>query len=65
MRFPHAHVQVGNGDLTLGMQRAHFALWAVIKAPLLIGADLRRLATPQGKPSLDILLVSVSMCDNV
>jgi hypothetical protein len=35
---------VGNGDLTLGEQRAHFALWAVLKAPLLVGSDLRTLA---------------------
>lgn len=37
-------LEVGNGDLTLGEQRAHFALWAVLKAPLLVGADLRTLA---------------------
>ena len=23
-------------------QRAHFALWALVKSPLIIGADLRR-----------------------
>lgn len=32
---------VGNGKLTLGEQRAHFALWALLKSPLLIGTDLR------------------------
>jgi hypothetical protein len=32
---------VGNGRLSLGEQRAHFALWALMKSPLLIGADLR------------------------
>ncbi|KAJ9533678.1 hypothetical protein QJQ45_026749, partial [Haematococcus lacustris] len=36
-------LEVGNGALSVGQQRAHFALWAVLKAPLLIGADLRRL----------------------
>lgn len=39
-----AHVcslQVGNGALTMAEQRAHFALWALMKAPLLIGTDLR------------------------
>jgi Alpha galactosidase A len=35
------HPQVGNGKLTLSEQRAHFALWALLKAPLLIGTDLR------------------------
>ncbi|KAL4435858.1 hypothetical protein ABPG77_000620 [Micractinium sp. CCAP 211/92] len=34
-------LEVGNGLLTLGEQRAHFALWALLKSPLLIGADLR------------------------
>jgi alpha-galactosidase len=36
--------QVGNGDLTLNEQRSHFALWALLKSPLLLGADLRRLS---------------------
>lgn len=33
-------------------QRAHFALWAVLKSPLLISADLRSIE----QESLDILL---------
>ncbi len=36
-------MQVGNGQLSIGMERSHFALWAVLKAPLLIGTDLRAL----------------------
>ena len=32
--------QVGVG-LTIGEQRAHFALWSLYKSPLLISADLR------------------------
>ena len=36
-------LEVGNGGLTLGEQRAHFALWALLKSPLLVGTDLRRL----------------------
>ena len=34
-------VQVGNGGLLLSVQRIHFALWALLKSPLLIGTDLR------------------------
>lgn len=30
-------LEVGNGALTLEENRAHFALWAVMKAPLIIG----------------------------
>ncbi|CAL8470506.1 g10048 [Coccomyxa elongata] len=33
----------GGKALTYTEQRAHFALWALIKSPLLIGADLRKL----------------------
>ena len=36
--------QVGNGALTLNEQRSHFALWALLKAPLMVGADLRKLS---------------------
>ncbi len=34
-------LQVGNGALTLAEQRAHFTLWCLMKAPLLLGNDLR------------------------
>lgn len=34
-------LEVGNGQLTVGEQRTHFALWALLKSPLLIGADIR------------------------
>ena len=33
--------QVGNGKMSPAEDRAHFALWALLKAPLLIGTDLR------------------------
>ncbi|KAL4862744.1 hypothetical protein BDV12DRAFT_190175 [Aspergillus spectabilis] len=33
-------LEVGNGNLTLAENRAHFALWAVMKAPLMIGTVL-------------------------
>ena len=35
---------MGNGGLTPAMERSHFALWALVKAPLLIGADLRNIS---------------------
>lgn len=47
-------VQVGNGNLPLGLQRSHFALWALLKSPLLIGTDLTRVSAD----SLAILKVS-------
>ena len=42
---------MGNGALTAAEQRAHFALWALMKAPLLIGTDLRA-APPRVKAVL-------------
>jgi alpha-galactosidase len=36
-------LQVGNGDLTIPEQRAHFTLWCLVKAPLLLGNDLRNM----------------------
>ncbi|KAJ5321836.1 Aldolase-type TIM barrel [Penicillium brevicompactum] len=33
-------LEVGNGNLTLAENRAHFALWAAMKSPLLIGTPL-------------------------
>ncbi|QNK79441.1 NPCBM/NEW2 domain-containing protein [Nakamurella sp. PAMC28650] len=38
-------LEVGNGGMTDTEYRTHFALWAEMAAPLLIGTDLRR-ATP-------------------
>lgn len=34
-------LEVGNGDLTLTENRAHFSLWCVLNAPLMLGNDLR------------------------
>jgi alpha-galactosidase len=34
-------LEVGNGSLTAGESRAHFALWSMLAAPLMAGNDLR------------------------
>lgn len=36
-------LEVGNGVLTTAESRSHFTLWALIKAPLLLGNDLRHI----------------------
>lgn len=41
----------GSKKLSLAEQQSHFALWALMKSPLIIGADLR-LITPE---QIDIL----------
>lgn len=30
-------LEIGNGNLTAAENRAHFALWAIMKSPLIIG----------------------------
>jgi alpha-galactosidase len=37
-------LEVGNGDLTYEECRTHFALWAAMKSPLLIGTPLDKLS---------------------
>ncbi|KAF2497240.1 glycoside hydrolase [Lophium mytilinum] len=37
-------LEVGNGDLTPAETRSHFALWAAMKSPLLIGTALDKLS---------------------
>lgn len=34
-------LEVGNGGMTTKEYRAHFSIWALAKAPLLIGCDIR------------------------
>lgn len=38
-------LEVGNGGMTYEEYRAHFSIWALMKAPLLIGCDVRNLTT--------------------
>jgi len=44
-------LEVGNGGMTHEEEKTHFALWAIAKAPLIIGCDL----TTVNKDSLAIL----------
>jgi len=44
-------LEVGNGGLNQEEEMTHFALWAFVKAPLIIGCDLNKIS----KESLDIL----------
>jgi len=38
-------LEVGNGGMTFGEYQSHFALWALLKSPLLIGCDLHKLSS--------------------
>lgn len=44
-------LEVGNGYLTVEERRSHFALWAIMKSPLLIGTDLTNIT----QTNIDIL----------
>ena len=33
-------LEIGNGGLNLTQQKTHFSIWAMIKAPLLLGCDI-------------------------
>jgi len=38
-------LEIGNGGMTFNEYRTHMSLWAIAKAPLLIGCDLRNIST--------------------
>jgi alpha-galactosidase len=38
-------LEIGNGNLTLAESRSHFAFWAAMKSPLIIGTNLETLPT--------------------
>lgn len=44
-------LEIGNGGMTNDEEKTHFALWALAKAPLIIGCDLSIVS----QESLDIL----------
>lgn len=46
------HDKDGNYGMTIEEEKTHFALWSIMKAPLIIGADLKSIR----KESLDILM---------
>ncbi len=41
-------LEVGNGNLTLEENKAHFTLWCMMNAPLILGNDLRKFIRPDG-----------------
>ena len=44
-------LEIGMGAMTIEEEKSHFALWAISKAPLIIGCDLTNIR----KQSLEIL----------
>ncbi len=46
-------LEVGNGDLTEDENKTHFSLWCMMAAPLVLGNDIRKFISIDGKPNLD------------
>ena len=46
-------LEVGNGELTYHENRAHFSLWCILAAPLMLGNDVRNL-----KPEIHAILTN-------
>lgn len=46
-------LEVGNGDLTEDENKTHFSLWCMMAAPLVLGNDIRKFISTDGKPNLD------------
>jgi alpha-galactosidase len=44
-------LEIGNGWLYLDQEKTHFALWSIVKAPLILGCDLDKIS----KESFDII----------
>eukprot|EP00041_Stephanoeca_diplocostata_P008679 m.128482 g.128482 ORF g.128482 m.128482 type:complete len:489 (+) comp17429_c0_seq15:1291-2757(+) len=53
-------LEIGNGALTVAEQRSHFALWCVMKSPLIIGADARALSGDSLKILKNTRLIAVN-----
>ncbi len=45
-------LEVGNGNLTDNENTAHFSLWCMMAAPLILGNDVRTFLLPDGRPDL-------------
>lgn len=43
-------LEVGNGELTYEENRAHFSLWCMMAAPLILGNDIRHFMKSDGTP---------------
>ena len=41
-------LEVGNGELTFEENKAHFTLWCMMAAPLILGNDVRKFIKPDG-----------------
>jgi hypothetical protein len=55
-----ACVQVGNGLMSDDEYKAHFSLWALMKAPLLIGCDVRHMSQATADVLLNTKVIAIN-----
>jgi len=58
-------MEIGNGNLTSQEQRSHFAIWAFLKSPILLGTDLSLLDDDQVAIITNAELLAFSQDDTV
>ena len=52
-------LEVGNGKLTVEENKAHFTLWAMLAAPLILGNDIREFIKPDGTVDSDNKVLNI------
>ena len=52
-------LEVGNGKLTVEENKAHFTLWAMLSAPLILGNDIREFIKPDGTVDSDNKVLNI------
>lgn len=53
-------LEVGNGKMKTVEYQAHFALWAILKSPLLIGCDLNNMTDDTKKILMNREIIAVN-----
>ncbi|RAK73168.1 glycoside hydrolase family 27 protein [Aspergillus fijiensis CBS 313.89] len=53
-------LEIGNAEMTLYQQQTHFAFWAALKSPLIIGADLSKLSDDALKVLTNKQIIAIS-----
>ncbi len=52
-------LEVGNGNLSMDENRAHFTLWCMMAAPLILGNDIRRFIDEDGEVKSDDAVLQI------
>ena len=52
-------LEVGNGDLTIDENKAHFSLWCMMASPLILGNDVRKFIKEDGTVDTDSKIYSI------